>query len=344
MREQPTHRRLAALLAADVVGYSRLMERDETGTLALLKSRRREVLEPLVSKHQGRVFKFMGDGVLVEFMSAVNAVQCAIDLQRNMAEANGDLPDDRRIVLRVGVNLGDIIVEGSDLYGDGVNISCRLQGIAEPGGILISGTAFEYVRNKVKAIFEDLGSQTLKNISEPVRVYRVVGMPQVTVASPECASGTPSIAVLPFLNMSSDAEYEYFADGITEDIIIELSRFRSLCVIARNSSFVYKNRSVNVREIGRALGVQYIVEGSVRRVGEQVRVTAQLLESATGKHLWAETLTGKSRPYSVSKMRSCERSSRTFRPTLRGRNVRVLCSGQPKASLPTITGSAVSIS
>jgi adenylate cyclase len=288
MREQPTHRRLAALLAADVVGFSRLMERDETGTLALLKSRRREVLEPLVSKHQGRVFKFMGDGVLVEFMSAVNAVQCAIDLQRNMAEANGDLPDDRRIVLRVGVNLGDIIVEGSDLYGDGVNISCRLQGIAEPGGILISGTAFEYVRNKVKAIFEDLGSQTLKNISEPVRVYRVVGMPQVTVASPECASGTPSIAVLPFLNMSSDAEYEYFADGITEDIIIELSRFRSLCVIARNSSFVYKNRSVNVREIGRALGVQYIVEGSVRRVGEQVRVTAQLLESATGKHLWAE--------------------------------------------------------
>jgi adenylate cyclase len=189
MGEQRTQRRLAALMAADVPDYSRLMEQDEQGTMAVLKSRREEVLDPLVSKHAGRIFKFTGDGVLVEFMSAVNAVQCAIELQRNMAEANSGLPEDHRIVLRVGVSLGDVIVEGSDLYGDGVNISCRLQGIVEPGGILISGMAFDYVRNKVKSIFEDLGSQNLKNISEPVRVYRVVGMPQASVVSPDCASG-----------------------------------------------------------------------------------------------------------------------------------------------------------
>ncbi|RWL14190.1 MAG: hypothetical protein E5X54_24230 [Mesorhizobium sp.] len=288
MAEEPTRRRLAAILAADVVGFSRLMEQDETSTLTTLKARRRRVLEPLVSHHQGRIFKIAGDSVLIEFNSAVRAVQCAIELQRNMAKANCELPEARHIVLRIGVNLGDVIVEGSDLYGDGVNIAARLEGLAEPGGVLVSGTAFDYIKNKVDANFEDLGTQKLKNISEPVRVYRVGGTPRVPVTAPEALIDKPSIAVLPFLNMSTDAEYGYFADGIAEDIITELSRFRSFCVIARNSSFVYKNRSVNVRDIGRELGVQYILEGSVRRARDRIRVTAQLVEAATGKHLWAE--------------------------------------------------------
>ena len=288
MAEEFTRRRLAAVLAADVVGFSRLMEQDETSTLTTLKARRKRVLEPLVSQHQGRIFKIVGDGVLIEFNSAVSAVQCAIELQRNMTEANCELPEARHIVLRIGVNLGDVIVEGSDLYGDGVNISSRLEGIAEPGGVFISGTAFDYIRNKVDANFEDLGTQKLKNISEPVRVYRVVGIPRAPVTTPEAFIDKPSIAVLPFLNMSTDAEYGYLADGIAEDIITELSRFRSFCVIARNSSFVYKNRSANVRDIGRELGVQYLLEGSVRRAGDRIRITAQLVEAATGKHLWAE--------------------------------------------------------
>ncbi|PAP92784.1 adenylate/guanylate cyclase domain-containing protein [Mesorhizobium wenxiniae] len=288
MAEELTRRRLAAILAADVVGFSRLMERDETTTLATLKARRKRVLEPLVSQYHGRIFKITGDGALIEFTSAVKAVQCAIQLQRNMGEANRELPEARHIVLRIGVNLGDVIVEGSDLYGDGVNISSRLEGIAEPGGVLVSGTAFDYVRNKVDANFEDLGIQKLKNISEPVRVYRVVGMPRATVTTLEALIDKPSIAVLPFLNVSTDAEYGYLADGIAEDIITELSRFRSFCVIARNSSFVYKNRSANVRDIGRELGVQYLLEGSVRRARDQIRVTAQLVDAATGKHLWAE--------------------------------------------------------
>jgi class 3 adenylate cyclase len=208
-------RRLAAILAADVVGYSRLMGQDESGTLAALKARRKEVLEPLVSRHRGRIFKVIGDGVLVEFGSAVNAVECAIELQRGMATANGDLPETRRIVLRVSVNLGDVMVEGSDLYGDGVNIAARLERVAEPGDIVLSGTAFEYVRNKVEAGFEDLGSQTLKNIAVPVRVYRIVGTPQVSAAMPKPATEKPAIAVLPFVNMSGEVEQQYFSDGIT---------------------------------------------------------------------------------------------------------------------------------
>jgi TolB-like protein/class 3 adenylate cyclase/Flp pilus assembly protein TadD len=289
MADEHVKRRLVAILAADVVGYSRLMERDESDTLAMLKARRKEVLEPLVARYQGRIFKFTGDGVLVEFTSAVNAVQCAIELQQGMAAANADLPDARQMVLRIGINLGDVMVEGSDLYGDGVNIAARLEGIAESGGVLISGTAFDHVKNKAKVSFEDLGMQNVKNIAEPVRVYRVTGMPRTAVpASSKAITDKPSIAVLPFLNMSSEAEHEYFADGITEDIITELCRFRSLCVIARNSSFAYKNRSLNARDIGRDLGVEYLLEGSVRRVGTQVRVTAQLVEAATGKHLWAE--------------------------------------------------------
>jgi TolB-like protein len=281
-------RRLAAILAADVVGYSRLMEVDEAGTLTTLKARRKGVLEPLVAKHHGRIFKITGDGVLVEFASAVNAVQCAVDLQEGMAAANADLLADRHIVLRIGVNLGDVMVEDNDLYGDGVNIAARLEALAEPGSILLSGTAQEYVRKKLKVGFDDLGLQTLKNIMEPVRTYRVAGTQVATSAISEAAIDKPSIAVLPFTNMSGDPEQEYFSDGITEDIITELSRFRELFVIARHSSFAFKGKAVTVQQVGRELGVRYVLEGSVRRVGTRVRITAQLVDARTGAHIWAE--------------------------------------------------------
>jgi adenylate cyclase len=240
MVEGRTQRRLAAILAADVVGYSRLMEQDEAGTLAVLKQRRKDVLEPLVAEHSGRIVKVMGDGVLVEFNSAVNAVTCAVELQKRMASANASLSDDRHIVLRIGVNLGDVMVEGNDLYGDGVNIAARLEAIAEPGRILVSGTVYDYVRNKVKVGFNDLGAQNLKNIAEPVRTYSVASTPSVALTAIKSFSDKPSIAVLPFTNMSGDPGQQYFSDGFTEDIITELSRFRSLFVIARNSSFQYQ--------------------------------------------------------------------------------------------------------
>jgi TolB-like protein len=288
MAEERVQRRLAAILAADVVGYSRLMEQDEPGTLAALKDRRRGVLQPLAAEHGGRIVKVMGDGVLVEFSSAVNAVACAVELQKRMASANVSLSVDRHIILRVGINLGDVMVEHSDLYGDGVNIAARLEGIAEPGGILISGTTYDYVKNKVEVSFEDLGTQTLKNIAEPVRVYRVVGTPRVLVATPKVPTDKPSIAVLPFVNMSGGPEQQYFSDGVTEDIITALSHFRSLVVIARNSSFQYRDKAVDVKRVGRELGVQFVVEGSVRRASEHIRITAQLVDAATGGHVWAQ--------------------------------------------------------
>jgi adenylate cyclase len=288
MVEERAQRRLAAILAADVVGYSRLMEVDEAGTLAALKLRRKDVLAPLVAKHQGRIFKTNGDGVLVEFASAVNAVQCAVDLQSGMAAANGNQPDERRIVLRIGVNLGDVMVEGNDLYGDVVNVAARLESLAEPGGILISNTAHDHIGTKIKIAFEDLGAQMLKNIVQPVRAYRVTGTPVITITPAKVTTDKPSIAVLPFDNMSGDSEQQYFSDGITEDIITELSRFRSLFVIARNSAFQYRDKAADVRRVARELGVQYVVEGSVRKAGSRLRITAQLIEAATGNHLWAE--------------------------------------------------------
>jgi adenylate cyclase len=281
-------RKLAAILAADVVGYSRLMEQDESETLSTLKAWRMEILEPLVAQHRGRIFKLTGDGVLIEFGSAVNAVQCAIDLQHGMAAANANLPEARRMVLRIGVNLGDVMVEGSDLYGDGVNIAARLEGIADPGGIAISGTAFDHVRNKIKAGIDELGNQTLKNIAEPVRVYRIIDTPRVAIPASKGAPDKPSIAVLPFTNMSGDPDQEYFSDGITEDIITELSRFHEFTVIARNSSFRYKGLSAKIEDVGRDLGVKYVVEGSVRKIGNRVRVTVQLIDSTSAAHIWAE--------------------------------------------------------
>ena len=284
MAEEAFQRRLAAILAADVVGYSRLMETDEAGTLGALKARRKGVLDPLVAKHHGRVFKVTGDGVLVEFGSAVNAVLCAVELQRGMAAANGDQPEGRHIVLRIGVNLGDVMVVGSDLYGDGVNIAARLEALAEPGGILVSGTAYDHIKNKIKAGFEDLGIQNLKNIDEPVRAYRVSGVPIGKSSVLKSGADKPSIAVLPFTNMSGNAEQDYFTEGITEDIITELSRFNGLYVIARHSSFAYRGRSVDARQIGRELGVQYLLEGSIRVVGARARITAQLVDTNGGSH------------------------------------------------------------
>jgi adenylate cyclase len=287
-------RRLAAILAADVVGYSRLMGEDEAGTLERLKSLRRELVQPKIAGSRGRIVKLMGDGLLAEFPSVVEAVQCAVDIQQDMASREADLPAERRIRLRVGVNLGDIIVEGSDIYGDGVNVAARLEGLAEPDGICISGKVYEEVGSKLPTAFEDLGEQEVKNIRKPVRVYRWTDAAADPVPGAAGAEGAlplpdkPSIAVLPFTNMSGDPEQEYFSDGITEDIITELSRFRSLFVIARNSSFHYKGQSPKIQDVGRELGVRYVVEGSVRKAGNRVRVTAQLVEAASGNHLWAE--------------------------------------------------------
>jgi len=284
-------RRLAAILAADVAGYSRLSERDEAGTLEALKSRRRNILAPLLAEHHGRIVKLMGDGVLVEFGSAVNAVRCAVDLQKRMDEANTSLAEDQRILLRIGINLGDVIVEGGDLYGEGVNIAARLQAMAMPGGVCLSQTMVNHVQNKVEVQFEDLGERKVKSQDRPVRVYRIAGMASgpAMPAAPATESPTgPSIAVLPFLNLSGDAEQNYFSDGITEDILAGLSRFRQLFVIARNSSFRYRDQTVDVRQVARELGVRFVVEGSVRKSGMHVRVTVQLVEAATGNHLWAE--------------------------------------------------------
>jgi TolB-like protein len=290
MAEERTQRRLAAILAADVVGYSRLMEADEAGTLAALKSRRKNVLDPLLARHRGRIVKTTGDGVLVEFASAVNAVQCAIELQKEMTAANGGVPDDRQIWLRIGVNLGDVVVEGSDLFGDGVIVAARLEALADSGAICVSGKVHDEVRGKLALAFEDLGEREIKNIARPIRVFQIRGgpAPSADVAAGIASSSKPSIAILPFINMSGDPEQQYFSDGITEDIITELSRYRSLLVIARNSCFQFRGSWVDLPAVRRALGVRYIVEGSVRKAGNRIRVTAQLIDAVSQSHLWAE--------------------------------------------------------
>jgi adenylate cyclase len=286
-------RRLAAILAADVVGYTRLMGEDEVGTLRRLTDLRREIIEPLIAEHHGRIVKLMGDGLLVEFASVVNTVACALAWQECVSEHEADSDADSRLQFRIGINLGDIIVEDNDIHGDGVNIAARLEGLAEPSGICLSADAFRQAKGKVAADFEDIGEQKLKNVAEPLRVYRLATDQVVEPAiAPQTAKlplpSKPSVAVLPFTNMSSDIEQEYFSDGITEDIITDLSRFRSLFVIARNSSFHYKGQSPKVQDIGKELGVHYVVEGSVRKAGHRVRVTAQLVEAENGNHLWAE--------------------------------------------------------
>jgi adenylate cyclase len=290
MAEERVHRRLAAILAADVVGYSRLLEQDEAGTLAALKQRRKGILQPLVAEHHGRIVKVMGDGVLVEFASAVNAVACAAKLQRRMAAANDGVAEDRRILLRIGINLGDVVVEGGDLYGDGVIIAVRLQAMAEPGGICVSGSVHEQVGGKLPLAFDDLGPCDVKNIARPVRVFRAQIDPQRSerAVTQQPISAKPSIAVLPFTNMSGDPEQEYFSDGISEDIITDLSQVSALFVVARNTAFTFKGKAVEVVEAARKLNVGYILEGSVRKAGNRIRITVQLIDGATGGPLWAE--------------------------------------------------------
>ena len=288
-----TTRRLAAILAADVAGYSRLIEADEEGTLGRLKALRADIIDPKIAGHKGRIVKTTGDGMLVEFASVVDAVRCASELQVAMAESNAPLPQDHRIEFRIGIHQGDIVVEDGDIFGDGVNIAARLEGLAEPGGICVSARVREDATGRLDLAFEDIGEQSLKNITRPVRVFRVaMGRKLVPELLPLALPDKPSIVVLPFANLSGDPEQEYFADGMVEEIITALSRIRWLFVIARNSSFTYKGQSVDVRQVGRELGVRYILEGSVRKGGNRVRITAQLIDAASGAHLWADRFDG----------------------------------------------------
>jgi adenylate cyclase len=305
VQERPTRvgRRLAAIVAADVAGYSRLMGLDEVGTARILREHR-TVTDALVAKHDGRIVKTTGNGVLLEFSSVVDAVECAVAVQTVMAERNDGVLRDRRMLFRIGINLGDILIEGDDILGDGVNIAARLEGIAEPGGICISSTAYDHVRGKVAVEFADLGEQNLKNIDRPVRVYAAklrddfgTGAPVVPNSAPDTKkplslTDKPSIAVLPFQNMSGDPEQEYFVDGIAEDVLTTLSKIPELTVIARNSSFALKGQTKDVREIGRVLGTRYVLEGSVRKAGNRVRLTAQLIDSTDGTHRWADRFDG----------------------------------------------------
>jgi len=281
-------RRLTAVLAADVAGYSRLVGNDEEGTLAQWKAHWHALLEPNIKEYHGRIVRVIGDGLLVEFASVVDAVRCAVDIQGGMAARNVDVPQDKRIEFRIGINFGELIIDGDDFWGDGVNIAARLEAMAEPGGICVSGRVQEDAQGKLDIVFEDAGEQQLKNIARPVRVYHVRTSEAAKVPRELALPSKPSIAVLPFDNMSADREQEYFCDGIVEDIITGLSRIRWLFVIARNSSFVYKGRAQNLKQIGRELGVRYALEGSVRKAANRMRITAQLIEAETNAHLWAE--------------------------------------------------------
>jgi adenylate cyclase len=301
MAEDRVDRRLAAIFAGDIAGYSRLMGVDEEGTLRQLKAHRKELVDPKITEHRGRIVKTTGDGVLVEFVSVVDAVRCAVEIQRGMAERNAEVPAERRIELRIGINVGDIISDANDIYGDGVNVAARLEALAQPGGILVSRNVYDQVRDKLSFGFEDLGEQNVKNISRPIGIHRIqldtVGGGVVKGRAPDTKMETlestrPTLAVLPFTNLSGEREQEYFADGIAEDMITALSRFRWFHVVARNSSFTYKGRAVDVRAVGRELGVRYVLEGSVRKGGNRLRITAQLIEAATGNHLWAEKYDG----------------------------------------------------
>ena len=293
MAEQRVQRRLAAILAADVVGYSRLIRADEAGTLAQLKVLRKEVFDPRTAEHNGRIVKTTGDGVLVEFRSAVDATECAIKVQRALSRRNEDVPLDHRVELRIGINLGDIVVDGEDIFGDGVNVAARLEGLCDAGEVYVSAAIHDQIEGKVTAGFDDLGEHTVKNIDKPIRVYRV-SPGTGSIAATAAASGVdrlfdrPAIAVLPFDNIGGDPDQEYFADGLTEDIIAALSLCRSIPVIARNSSFTYKGRAVKVQEVARELGARYVLEGSLRKAGDRLRVTAQLIDAETGHHVWAE--------------------------------------------------------
>jgi TolB-like protein len=293
LASERVQRRLSAILAADVAGYSRLMGADEEGTLERLKTHQRELVDPKIDEHRGRLVKTTGDGMLVEFASVVDALHCAVEIQRGMLDRNASVPVEKRIEFRVGLNVGDIIIDGGDIFGDGVNVAARLEGFAEPGGICVSGRVQEDALGKIDIAFEDAGEQQLKNIARPLRIYRVrLGGAMATPPPAPALPDKPSIAVLPFQNMSGDPEQDYFADGIVEEIITALSRMRWLFVIARNSSFTYKGRAVDIKQVGRELGVRYVLEGSVRRAANRVRITGQLIDAANGAHLWADRFEG----------------------------------------------------
>ena len=301
MAEDHVERKLAAIFAGDVAGYSRLMGVDEEGTLHQLKAHRKELVDPKITEHRGHIVKTTGDGMLVEFVSVVDAVRCAVEIQRGMVERNVDVPADRRIEFRIGINVGDIISEDNDIYGDGVNVAARLEALAEPGGIFVSRNVHDQVRDKLSFGFEDMGEQMVKNIARPIGVHRVslaestteASLKATAAAKPEhAASQRPSIAVLPFANMSGDPEQEYFADGISEDIITGLSKLRWFFVIARNSSFIYKGKAIDVKRVARELGVRYLLEGSVRKGGNRLRINAQLIDAETGNHIWADRYDG----------------------------------------------------
>jgi len=286
-------RRLAAIMAADVVGYSRLMGANEVGTLQALQELHGELVNPTIAEHGGRIVKLTGDGLLAEFASVVGAMECAITIQDSMPARNADVPEDRRIQFRVGINLDDVIVQGDDLFGDGVNIAARLEGVARPGGIAVSQSVRDNVESRLKLSFADRGQQQLKNIAMPIRVFDVLlesgNAPAMTMADPMAVvMASPSIAILPFTNMSGDAEQEYFSDGITEDIITDLSKISALFVVGRHTSFAYKNMPGHLDRIAAELGVRFLLEGSVRKAGNRIRITAQLIDGSTGGHLWAE--------------------------------------------------------
>jgi TolB-like protein/cytochrome c-type biogenesis protein CcmH/NrfG len=282
MEDQPTQRRLVAVLIADIAGYTRLMEQDTDGTVAAWQTARREVIKPVIADHSGKIVKLTGDGFLVEFSTVQNAVNCAIVMQRGLASSSLDF--------RMGINLGDIVDDGEDIHGEGVNIAARLEGLADPGGICISGDVYNQVRNRIEATFENLGDQKVKNVATPVRVYaiRTDGSAAPSASVAPAPADKPSIAVLPFNNLSGDPEQEYFADGITEDIITALSKLRWFLVIARNSTFVYKGKAVDIKQVARELSVDYVVEGSIQKSGNRIRISAQLIDGTTGNHLWAE--------------------------------------------------------
>jgi adenylate cyclase len=302
LSSEHVERRLAAILAADVAGSCRLIGIDEEGTLAQLKALRKTLFDPKITDHRGRIVKNTGDGALVEFASVVDAVRCAVEIQRGMAEQNIDVPQVKRIEFRIGIHVGDIIIEENDIFGDGVNIAVRLEGIAEPGGVSISDDVHRQVRGKVDLAFEDMGAQSLRNIAEPMRVWRIeinsLTTPKVSTysfandAEPLALPDKPSVAVLPFQNMSGDPDQDYFADGMVDEITTALSRFKSLFVIARNSSFTYKGKVVDIKQVGRELGVRYVLEGSVRKAAGKVRIIGQLIDAATGVHLWADRFEG----------------------------------------------------
>ena len=296
MGEQPIQRRLVAILAADIAGYSRLMNEDEEATVGAWQAARAEVIQPSIAEYSGRIVKHTGDGFLAEFPTVSEAVRCAVAMQRGFAGLNADIPDPRRMNFRMGINLGEITVDDDDIHGDGVNIAARLEGLAEAPGICVTSSVYDQVRKKVDCTFEDMGEHQVKNIAEPIHVYKILcadptihGVDQAAVLVP-AAADKPSIAVLPFVNMSADPEQEFFADGLTEDILTQLSRFKDLFVISRNSTFTYKGRAVKAQEVARDLGVGYVVEGSVRKAGDRVRVTVQLIDGTHDRHVWGRTL------------------------------------------------------